>query len=220
MIDSLLNWVAPHLCVNCGRIGSLLCADCKSYITEHPFVNCVVCEKADKRGICPKHKAAYSKAWVVGSRQDGLRTLIDVYKFHNARAGAAIFAELLDVRLPEVPANTIVIAIPTINKHIRQRGYDHARLIARRFARRRHLTMVPLLKRQQNSIQKQANKKQRRTQAQHAFKLALPIDANRPYLIVDDVVTTGATLHYAAQLLKDAGAHTIWVGAIAHQPLD
>ncbi len=145
MIDELLNLVVPHLCSGCGRVGSLLCVNCKYDIIAHPFHGCIICQKLSRAGICSKHHSPYAKAWVVGERRDTLQRLVGSFKFKNAKAGAAVLAQLLDERLPKLPDNTIVIPIPTLSAHIRERGYDYAHLIADQFAKRRHLTIERLI---------------------------------------------------------------------------
>ncbi len=219
MIDELLHFVAPHLCSGCGRVGSLLCDDCKSYIIQRPLRGCVVCLNTSRDGVCASHHLPYTKAWVVGERRDTLQRLVGSFKFQHARAGARILAELLHERIPLLPQETIVVPVPTISSHVRERGYDHTRLIAEHFAKRRHLPVELVIKHQGTSVQKKANKKTRALQAQHAFSLSKPVK-DVPYLIIDDVITTGATIEYASELLKQAGAAAIWVGAIARQPLD
>jgi len=220
MIDKMLSLVAPHPCSGCGKVGSLLCDDCKSDIISHPFIGCIVCDGPSYNGVCRKHHLPYKKAWVVGERRDTLQRLISSFKFQNAKEGAAVLATLLDERLPHLPENTVVVPIPTIAPHVRQRGYDHTRLIAKQFAKRRHLDWEPLIQRKDKSIQKNAGRLLRKRQATKAFYIKGAVDPRTHYLVVDDVITTGATLEYASQLLKDAGATSIWVGAIARQPLD
>ena len=220
MIDGLLSLVAPHLCSGCGRVGSLLCTDCKSDIIQHPFSRCLVCQKPSNGKICVKHHSPYAYAWVVGERRDTLQRLVGSFKFQNAKAGAQILAQLLDERVPTLPTETIIVPIPTISSHIRERGYDHAQLIAEHFAKRRKLPLQSLIERKTKSIQKNADKTARKEQAQHAFHITKPVSPTATYLIIDDVVTTGATLQYASELLKQAGASTIWVAALARQPLD
>lgn len=51
-----------------------------------------------------------------------------------------------------------------------------------------------------------------------AFVIEGEVDVDAIYVIVDDIITTGATIHRAADLLRAAGASTIWVAAIARQP--
>jgi ComF family protein len=149
-----------------------------------------------------------------------LQSLIDAYKFENTCAAYGSLADLLHARLPDLPANTIVVPIPTISSHIRQRGYDHTLLIARSLAKRRGFVVTPLLRRQTDTKQRDATRRQREQQAEAAFYIQGAVDETRPYLLIDDIATTGATLRHAARKLKEAGAGTIWVAAIARQPLD
>jgi predicted amidophosphoribosyltransferase len=77
-----------------------------------------------------------------------------------------------------------------------------------------------VIQRATSTKQRQASKAQRIAQAKVAFKIAGTVNPDIPYLLIDDVMTTGATIQSAAQLLKDSGARDIWVAIIARQPLD
>lgn len=129
-------------------------------------------------------------------------------------------AELLDATLPVMPPGTVVVPLPTIRPHIRQRGYDHMLLIARAFVRMRHLRIDTSLRRTGISKQLGSSRRERTQQAKSAYSVAKKLDGSRPYLLLDDVFTTGASLHYAAETLRVAGAHEVWVSVIARQPLD
>jgi len=65
-----------------------------------------------------------------------------------------------------------------------------------------------------------ATKRAREIQAAAAFAARGSIDTDQPYLLIDDVYTTGATIRHAAQQLVDAGASAVWVAVICRQPLD
>lgn len=222
MLDSLLQVIAPHHCCSCDKVGLLLCSNCKYDIISEPFLACVACGQntAGRRGICESCKVAYSRGWCVGDRTDALRTLIDRYKFSNARAAHKPLASLLHEALPELPEETIIIPIPTISSHIRQRGYDHMLLVAKELARTRQLPLSQGLQRRSSSRQKHADAKTRRRQAKEAFEWKGAIRPAVTYLLVDDVVTTGSTLHFAAQALCNAGAMNVWAVTISRQPLD
>jgi ComF family protein len=221
MIDTLLSYIAPHYCCGCGTIGSLLCDNCKYDITSEDFSTCIVCgDLANRFGICNSCSVPYTRAWCIGERSGVLQRLIGTYKFQNAQSGYKILGDLLLDRLEVLPEETIVVPIPTVASHIRQRGYDHTLLIAKYFARKRGYKMEKTLERLTSTKQRQATKAQRVMQAKAAFGLSRGIIPDVPYLLIDDVVTTGATLQYAAKILKDHGAREVWVAAIARQPLD
>jgi ComF family protein len=221
MIDRMLAVVAPHLCSGCGKTGTLLCDDCKYNITSHPFQGCLLCGVPSESGICPHHKTAYTQTWIVGFRQGTLQRLIGGFKFQNMKSAARNLAQLLNERFPSLPAETIIIPIPTSPAHTRERGYDHTLLIAQHFAYMRKLPLNNrLLGRHNTKTQHAANRVNRIEQATSAFQLNGMIDPQATYLLIDDVVTTGSTIQGAARLLSEAGAKKIWVGALARQPLD
>jgi predicted amidophosphoribosyltransferase len=60
----------------------------------------------------------------------------------------------------------------------------------------------------------------RQIQASRAFGVRGALQEDAVYLLVDDVVTTGATFHHGTKALFEAGAGVVWAAAIARQPLD
>ena len=221
MLDQLLNFVAPHHCYSCGKIGFILCDNCKYDIVSEGFSQCIACLKpVSGMNLCKAHSLPYQKAWVVGEREGVLDLVINAYKFDHRQAAHREFASLLDASLPVLPQNTIITAIPTIPRHIRQKGFDHIELVSRLVAKKRGLTYQRTLVRRTNTIQLGASKPDRERQAKEAFTSASALDENRPYVLIDDVFTTGATMYYGAQALQDAGANQIWIGLISRQPID
>jgi ComF family protein len=221
MIDGLLSYLAPHLCSSCGEIGAILCNSCKYDIVQTDSLQCVACGGgASVSGICRQCQVPYVKAWCVGMHTESLRHLVKQYKFDYAKAAAKVLTELLLTRVSELPAATVIVPVPTVSAHIRARGYDHIGLIARRFAKKRRLRLQPVLERVGSDKQRGAGRAQRIAQAKKAFRVRSALDPSVPYLLIDDVVTTGATIKYAALALQQAGAREIWVAAIARQPLD
>jgi ComF family protein len=149
-----------------------------------------------------------------------LQRLIGLYKFERARAGYRSLAGLLDAALPQLPPDAVVVPVPTLPSHIRQRGYDHMLLISRRFAKHRGLTLQQPLTRANKTVQRHATAVVRRRQAEHAFGHAITLNPDIPYVLIDDVMTTGATIEFAAGALRRAGARQVWVAVIARQTLD
>jgi predicted amidophosphoribosyltransferase len=100
------------------------------------------------------------------------------------------------------------------------RGYDHIDIVCSEFAKQRGFTKRNVLKRKNNFVQHKATKNERKKQADKAFECNEVLDLNAPYLIIDDIVTTGSTIKAATRVLKGAGAKEVWVAAIARQPLN
>mgnify|MGYP001552356004 CR=1 FL=1 len=155
------------------------------------------------------------RAWCVGERSDALKVAINLYKYKSARAAVCPLVDLLDEVVPRLSADTRVVAVPTIAPHIRIRGYDHAALLAKHFAKRRGLSLSRELKRVGATHQQGSSRRQRLAQARIAFQCDA-VD-NVPYLLIDDVCTTGATLHYAAKALCDAGVSEVYVAVLSRQ---
>ena len=221
MIDRLFETIAPHYCYECTKIGSLLCGNCKYDITYERFARCILCGiSTDSSGVCKDHDAPYSRAWYAGNRTGVLQQLVDGLKFQCIRAASASLAEILADTLSQLPPATILVPIPTATAHIRERGFDHTLLLTQQLAKRRGLSWKPLLQRVTSTKQRGAGREMRIAQAKSAFKVRGLLDDTLPYLLIDDVVTTGATLHYAAMALREGGAKEVWAAAVCRQPLD
>jgi predicted amidophosphoribosyltransferase len=220
MVDRVLALVAPHPCFNCGAVGQPLCDNCKSHITMTQKLTCVFCGASARNGICPDHDLPYSALWIGGLRRGSLQLLVGSFKFRFMRAALHGLTDILAAAIPRLPKDTIVVSVPTLSKHIRQRGYDHALLLAEALAYRRKLKMLRLVERSGKSVQHRLRRAQRFEATSKAFFVPLALDSTVPYLIVDDVLTTGATVGAVADALRAAGAQVIWVAVVAYQPLD
>lgn len=221
MIDTLISFIAPHLCCGCGKIGTLLCDNCKYNINTDSVILCVGCGGgSNATGVCKQCDVRYERAWCVGERSGVLQRLIGDFKFQNMYAAHLPLSSLLIECIDQLPENTIVVPIPTVAGHIRERGYDHTFLLSRQVAKRHKVQLRQLLSRATSTKQRDASRAQRIAQAKVAFKVTGFVDPSVPYLLIDDVVTTGATIKYAAETLHRAGATQIWVAVIARQPLD
>ena len=219
MLDHTLALIAPHHCYGCGMIGSVLCECCKTDILDEQFLNCVVCGSPQVGdNLCRGHKKEYERLWCVAKRADVTERLIDAYKFHGVRAAYAACSRLLYERLPELPPATVIVPIPTAPRNLRIRGYDHMLLVARELGRLSGLQVTPLLRRRNNVTQHFAKTAaERKKQAQEFFEVRERLDGTPPYLLIDDIFTTGATLDAAARCLWEAGAEMVWAVVIARQ---
>ena len=154
--------------------------------------------------------------YMVGPREGVLKALVHASKFDAVREAADMQAELLAAALPSL-GDIVVVPLPTIQRHIRRRGYDHTARMARQLALRLGGRFQPVLARRGSTVQHGASRQQRFRQAASAFVLRMPVDADTPYLLVDDVTTTGASLLAAARALRKAGARHIYAAATTYQ---
>lgn len=218
MINRLLSYLAPHYCCGCGKIGAVVCEYCKYNIISEPYEACIACGRlAGRAGICQQCVLPYERAWCVGERTGVLRKVIDDYKFERLYDAHRVLGDMLLERIDQLPSDTVVVPVPTIRAHIRQRGYDHAALLAQHIARSRGLAYRPLVERVTTTKQRGAGKRERERQAKEAFVVHGKLDSAPAYLLVDDVVTTGATVYYASKALKRAGAKHVWVASVSRQ---
>ena len=218
MIDALLGLIAPHYCISCTKLGTVLCDNCKQNITSEPLQTCIVCRRPLVNNKCNYCTTAYIYFDAYFKRDGIIKQTIDQYKFHGIRPLASVLARLLDTHLPYFPGKTIYVSVPTARSHVRERGFDHLDTVCREFARRRKINYIHLIDRKNNAHQIGAKKKQRIAQTKDLYVCRQQLDESTTYVVIDDVVTTGATLEACAHALYMAGARKIAVVAIAYQP--
>ena len=204
-LPGLLDLLAPHSCRGCGRIGTPLCNRCKNYIISEHFA------------FQPDFPKSLPSTFVVASRDGLVGTLIHDFKYNSVRALARPLAELLDQTLPTFNTPVIIVPLPTISRHIRERGLDHTYLIAKHLARLRHYQVQKLLVRAKNTTQVGADRKNRVAQAANAYAIRphAQIDPEATYLLLDDVFTTGATIKAAISQLQKHHPRKIAVALLA-----
>ena len=209
----LFDLICPHHCISCGKIGVALCDCCKNYnIIDH--VNyCPLCKRPTTHGECGF--CNLPPTFMVGWRDEMIGKLIHHYKYEATRTLAQDLAELLDGILPAVTGKVYIVPLPTIRKHIRERGFDHMLLLAQKLARIRNWQVAPLLRRAKDTVQVGADMKTRVLQARDAYYLDGKIDNTATYILLDDVWTTGASMKSAMQKLINAGAEKLVITVLA-----
>jgi ComF family protein len=147
-----------------------------------------------------------------------VKKMIRAYKFERVRAAYAPLASAMLDALPYFDEPVVVVHIPTSSNHVRQRGYDHAQLLAREIALSQKWSHIDAIRRLHNLRQVGASRAERQRQAESAFGLRSGRELEGAHvLLVDDVTTSGATLTAAARILKQAGAaHVDAVVAAKH----
>ncbi|MBW3538163.1 hypothetical protein KY386_01560 [Candidatus Parcubacteria bacterium] len=218
LIQQLIEFVAPLECLGCGREGGLVCRACLPgiIITKRP--TCYRCNRLSPGGrtcLSCRPSTKLSGVTVASHYEGAVKALIGALKYQRAASAAGLAAALITPLLKDL-AIDVVTSTPASAGRYRQRGYNQAQLVAKAVAKSLNLPYADLLIRTGNAHQVGTSRQQRLKQVQGAF------EPRRPYLIqdtrillVDDVVTTGATMAECAKALKGAGAKHVWGTAIA-----
>lgn len=229
-------WPARCLvCREAGDGGRDLCASCAAALpyNRHACGRCAIplppparfdgapLEAAQTCGAClsdPPPVGATHAAFVYGAPID---VLLPRFKFHQDLAAGRLLGQLMLPSMAHAPRPDALVALPLHRDRLRQRGYDQALELARPLARALDLPLHPglLLRTRATAQQSQLDAAQRRRNVRGAFQVdrraagssGLPAHV----ALVDDVMTTGATLHAAAAALRRAGVARVdaWVCA-------
>jgi ComF family protein len=178
---------------------------------------------------CRLAPPAFARAVSFGTYEGRLREAIHVLKYDGlhpaARKLGAMLAEAMAQLLSQGPAEMLVVPVPLHSSKHRQRGFNQARALAQgaiEALSRSHpewkLTLAPstLMRLRATETQAGLTPTQRRKNVRGAFKVTDPAAVRqRNVLLVDDILTTGATARAAAQSLIKAGAASVYVATLA-----
>ena len=214
----------PSLCLACGEPGVDgldLCADCLAELPWQP-PSCIRCALPlripagdDTCAACmldPPPLAATRAACLYDAPLD---RLLPRFKFHGDLPAGRLLSQLMARAFNGVPRPDALVPVPLHRARLRRRGYDQALELARPLAGALDIALRPDLLVRQRHTQPQStlDAATRRENLVDAFVVpgTEPLPAH--IALVDDVMTTGATLHAAAEALLDAGAARVdaWV---------
>jgi ComF family protein len=201
ILEHIISTIAPFSCLGCHREDTILCNECQAALP-------VVDSQCAQPGLAYMAATTYTNV---------AKDVVHALKFERAQAAADCIAKVMASRIA-LPNNMqlVVTHVPTANVRVRQRGYDQAQQIARKFAQHTKLPYVPLLARKNDARQVGSSKQARASQAAGMFRVKqrshLP---NTAVLLIDDVITTGATMQAAAHVLTEAGATHVYPIAFA-----
>lgn len=212
--NHLFDLLCPHSCVICGKLGDYLCDCCKKDILFNHENYCPKCKHLTGECKCSV-KFLMPPIFTIGWRDEIIGKIAQDYKYNSVKAAGAVLADILSETLPFFSEKITVVPLPTIDKHIRERGFDHTLYLAKQLAKRRDWEIEQVLGRAKDTVQVGANEQARITQAYAAYCLKYPINKNKTYLLLDDIWTTGMSMKAATKMLQRAGASKIAISVLA-----
>ncbi len=205
MLKAILDAVFPRFCVNCNQEGSLLCVTC-TLLWEHEPP-----ERIDG------HLAVYAYANPIA------RKLITTWKYAYDQSAWEILKTEAEDFLPEVEKLIrdhniqAVVPLPLSERRWRERGFNQSELIARWLSDKFSLPVVEALTREHRSGHQADRETNERELAmkQSPFHLKVGMALPDRILLVDDVLTTGATLKAALDAFKVSQKTDVWTFTLA-----
>lgn len=213
IIESAVRLFAPYTCIGCGVEEDLmLCDDCLLGLSPVSS-RCYKCGVAtEDYAVCWECQASSSlnAVRVCVQYRELARQIVHRMKYERAKAATREIAHVMAGPANHLPAGVLLVPIPTATSRVRMRGYDHAALLAKELAIATHQSYAPLLRRLGQAHQVGASRSERLRQLESVFRPVRPgaIQGKR-IMLVDDVLTTGATLESAARVLKHCGAKQV-----------
>ena len=237
--EKLIDLFFPPRCANCEALldfadlneTSALCEECLARWESEKQEPCGFCEKAvcectcmpealEKTGCKGLYKLAYYRH---GTREFVQNKLIFQIKNTRARHTASFLAAELSGILPIgegclSPEQTVLTYIPRRRVTYLETGTDQGRALARALEKRLHIPMGTLLVRRKGKQreQKMLSNKERMRNARTSYELRQGVSlVGKSVLLVDDIVTTGASMAACVKKLMRAGAEAVYCIAVA-----
>lgn len=201
--NTILNLIFPDRCAGCFKEGELFCQECELRTRKRPRVKSSV--------------LFIDKIYNWGVYEDNiLSKALRTYKYRGAfRLSDRLSDLLVQAISPEIylyRKDCIVTAVPAAKSRKNSRGYNQAELLAQKFCQKMNLPYsFEILARSRDTIsQTSLSGRERLFNQKDSFNLVgADLIKNKKVILIDDILTTGATLSEAARILKEAGAKEV-----------
>ena len=225
LAQMFLDVLFPPRCVACGKQGEFLCPGCRDAMPRALPPRCPLCWQPEARGEecgrCARTRPAFAGTRSLYLFQGPVRETVHALKYNHLSALARPMGELMAAYLKkeELPVD-LVVPVPLFGRRQRLRGYNQSALLARELARLDGLALAERgLSRRRNTPPqaRSVDAEARRRNVAGAFAADGRRVEGRRVLLVDDVMTTGATLDACAQALRQGGAVSVWALTFARE---
>ena len=209
---ALLDLLMPPACAGCGRSGSLLCDRCVGAFAP-PF-------RPDDRFVAPDAGVVIGDALMLAmaafAYAGPMRHALAALKYSGASRLAPTLARAATPaleRLRAIAGPAVLVPVPVHRERRRERGYNQAELIARALG-----PTSPILERvRPTTKQHRLDRAARLANLRGAFRVAACASVQSTVIVVDDIITTTATMEACASALREAGVEAVYGFAVARE---
>lgn len=227
---AILDLLLPPRCISCTeQVGSTdsLCAECWRSLIFLGAPQCACCGLPFAYdmganalcGACARERPNYDHARSALRYDDGSRGLVLAFKHGDRLHGVPAFAEWMRRAGADVlDGADLLIPVPLHWTRLIRRRYNQSALLAQAIARKTHITYAPdwLVRRRRTRSQGEFGPLGRRRNVESAFRLNPRRSVKSMHVVlIDDVLTTGATVEECARVLRRAGARRVDVLTLA-----
>ncbi len=190
--------------------AEFFCAACRT-----PFLNSFPLDEAGLCALCSGGHTGFDEAYTYGSYEGALRKLIHVFKYEGVQPLKRPFGNLLAQALPRDRQFDLIVPMPLHWRRRWQRRFNQAELLAQEIGRRWSAPVRNVVRRKRATVpQAGLTNAKRRANVRGVFQVHASLKGLR-VLLVDDVMTTGASASACARALKRAGAARVTFVALA-----
>lgn len=218
-----LDVVFPPRCVGCDEFGALVCETCEATIMPAAPPRCEVCWTLRGEGhcwSCKESRPAFSGLRSATVYEGVSRDAVLALKFRGLSSIAPVLATGMTQSVERWnPPIDAIVPVPLAPGRKRSRGYDQAELLGKELARAIDVPCETSALRRRSATAPQTEQPDPPARKKNV-KNAFGPGARRVYgnvLLVDDVVTTGATLDACARLLLEEGAEAVYALTFARE---
>lgn len=219
LVSQEIPFVRVPVCRACLKAPEPFRAEFSCVACQTPFANRAPLDDAGLCSLCRLGLNGFDRVYSFGDYEGTLRHLIHIFKFQGVETLRRPLGDMLQRALPREEQFDAIVPMPLHWRRRWQRGFNQSELLAREIARRWQAPVIQAVRRKKATApQAGLTSSQRRKNMQGAFE-ARPgkkVDGMH-VLLIDDVLTTGATASACARALKRAGASRVTLLALARR---
>lgn len=224
MANLLFEILFPKRCVGCKKVGAYLCGVCFRRLELVSATVCLRCDRPAINGLVhPGCKTRYMPEGytAVFTFKSPVKELIYELKYRGVADIATLCSQFMAKAVPQhvLDKKPIVMAVPLHKKKLLQRGFNQSQLLAKEISRELQLRLnsTSLHRTRMTQTQAKLHRDLRKSNTKDAFVCANRLDG-QSILLVDDTITTGATLVACTHALKKMGATFVWAITLSQAP--